>query len=68
MEKTERTKLVLVWLDDALVMENAPASMLQHRIKVAEGILAMEEIDRRHLSETIGPADRRRDGRGDYEA
>jgi ferritin-like metal-binding protein YciE len=58
MEKTEKSELVLAWLNDALAMENALAAVLQHRIKDAEGFPAIEEMDRRHLAETLEHADR----------
>ncbi len=54
----DKNELVLAWLNDALAMENALAAVLQHRIKDAKGFPAIEEMDRRHLAETLEHADR----------
>jgi ferritin-like metal-binding protein YciE len=54
----DKNALVLAWLNDALAMENALAVVLQHRIKDAKGFPAIEEMDRRHLAETLEHANR----------
>jgi len=58
MDAMGKSELILAWLNDALAMENALAAVLQHRIKDAAGFPAIEAMDRQHLAETLGHADR----------